>query len=385
MTNLSPINRFRKLYYEENLEIVDARQNKGVSIVEFSAGDEIIVVESSDDGFSSVVSNLVKTVRNGEKCYIDVRDTLASSKDKFQNNLNKFDVSTEDIEDAKRRINNQTSEIPEKLDFRYALDACLESNFDDPYLIGIIENYADAMVLLKYRKIDLEKPYKSSILRQPGLRTDVVMRYKQKFDKIFENYLFQYSPLEAGRIYREEFYHDMGFLLQRLNKITEIENKEWDSLAESNSSLSEDLAIERVLRSYAKRYEILRDILRDYAYLLKRDNGDDVDLNSTKRVINYLDRKGYSFIQDVIIPEFRNGISHESTQIKDGTLQIYEERIRAEEPERELSAPEAADNFNKFAELFHSVVASYSIKEEELLFKIFSSEEFRYHVAENYI
>jgi hypothetical protein len=140
-----------------------------------------------------------------------------------------------------------------------------------------------------------------------------------------------------------------------------------------------------LLRAYGKRYEILRDILRSYAYLLKRDSNDDIDLNSTRRVINYLDRKGYSFIQNVIIPEFRNGISHESMQMEDGTLEIYEDRIRAEEPERKLSTQEVAENLNKFFELFFGVIYSYSIKEEEFLFNVFSSDEFKYYVAENYV
>jgi hypothetical protein len=385
MTNLSPLNRFRTLYYEKNLRIVDVRQNNDHSLVEFSDGDETIVVESSDEEFVSVVSQLVRTVRDGEKCYIDVRDTPISNKEEFQSNLKKFNVSANDIEQAKKRINNQTSELPEELDFRYAIDACLESDFDDPYLTGIIENYADAMVLLKHRKRDLANPQNHSILRQAGIRTDVVMQYKQKFDDIFESYLFQYSPLEAGRIYREEFYHDMGFLLERLNNINEFENKEWNSLVESDSTLSEDLTIDRILRSYAKRYEILRDVLRDYAYLLKKDSNDDVDLNSTTKVIRYMDERGYSFIQNVIIPEFRNGISHESMRMEDGILQIYEERIKAKEPKRELPAPEVADNFNKFYELFQSVIFSYSVKEEELFFNIFSSEEFKHYVARNYI
>jgi plasmid maintenance system antidote protein VapI len=249
----------------------------------------------------------------------------------------------------------------------------------------VIENYADAMVLLKYREEDMKKTYTRSILGKPALRTEVTVQYKQEFDKIFEDYLFQYPPLEAGKIYREEFHHDMGFLLERVNKINELENEEWASLVNSNNMPSEDLAIERLLRAYGKRYEILRDILRSYAYLLKRDSNDDVDLNSTRRVINYLDTKGYSFIQNVIIPEFRNGISHESMQMEDGTLEIYEDRIRAEEPERKLSTQEVAENLNKFFELFFGVIYSYSIKEEEFLFNVFSSDEFKYYIGENYV
>jgi len=385
MTSLSPINQFRKLYYEEDLEIVQIREENDVSVVEFSDGDEALEVEGSDEEFSSVISNLVKTVRDGDTCYIDIRDTPVSSKDTFQNNINKFDVSTEDIEAAKRRIDNQNSGLPEELDFRYVLDACLESDFEDESLTKVIENYADAMVLLKYREQDMKKTYTRSILGKPALRTDVTIRYKQEFDKIFEDYLFQYPPLEAGKIYRKEFHHDMGFLLERVNKINELENEEWASLVNSNNMPSEDLAIERLLRAYGKRYEILRDVLRSYAYLLKRDSNDDVDLNSTRRVTNYLDRKGYSFIQNVIIPEFRNGISHESMQMEDGKLEIYEDRIRAEEPERELSTQEVAENLNKFFELFFAVVYSYSIKEEEFLFNIFSSDEFKYYVAESYV
>lgn len=177
----------------------------------------------------------------------------------------------------------------------------------------------------------------------------------------------------------------MGFLLERLNKKAEFENTELESYVEAHDSLDEDLAIERLLRSYATRYEILRDVLRDYAYLLKEDNGDsDVDLNSTRSVINYLDKKGYSFIDDVLIPEFRNGISHESMQINDGYLKIYEERSKRQDPKWELSAPEVADRFNRFMEVFKAMITSYSIKEEDLLFEIFTSKEFQYYVAENY-
>lgn len=385
MTNLSPINQFRKLYYEEDLEIVQTKKENDVSRVEFSDGTEVIGVEGSDEEFASVVSNLVRTVQDGDTYYIDIRDTPVSSKDGFQNNLNKFEVSTEDIKTAKRRINNQSSDLPKELDFRFVFDACLESDFEDELLIKVIDNYADAMVLLKHREKDMKKTYTRSILGQPALRNNVTIQYKQEFDEIFENYLFQYPPLEAGKIYREEFQHDMGFLLERVNKINELENEEWASLVNRNNMPSEDLAIERLLRAYGKRYEILRDILRSYAYLLKRDSNDNVDLNSTRRVIEYLDRKGYSFIQNVIIPEFRNGISHESMQMEDGTLEIYEDRIRAEEPEKELSTHEVADNLLKLFELFYAVIYSYSIKEEEFLFNIFSSEEFKYYVAENYV
>lgn len=384
MAKLSPINQFRKLYYEEGLEIVQIREENDVSIVEFFDGVEVIEVEGSDEEFSSAVSNLVRTVRDGDTCYINIRDTPVPSKDTFQNTLNKFDATAEDIETAKNRINNQNSYLPEELDFRYVLDTCLESDFEDESLTKVIENYADAMVLLKYRKKDLKKTYAHSILNQPALRTDVTIHYKQEFDKIFEDYLFKYPPLEAAKIYREEFQHDMGFLLDRINKINELEDEEWASLVNHNNMPSDDLAIERLLRAYGKRYEILRDILRSYAYLLKRNSNDDVDLNSTRRVINYLDRKGYSFIQNIIISEFRNGISHESMQMEDGTLEIYEDRIRAEEPEWELSTQEVADNLNKFFELFYAVIYSYSIREEEFLFNVFSSDEFKYYVAENY-
>lgn len=383
MTELSPINRFKRLYYEEDMKVVDVGREP--HRVELSDGDERIILNSSDDNFKSLVSNLVKIIRRGDEYYIDIRDTQVGNKDRFQSNLNKFNISKEDIEKAKQRINTESSNLPEDLDFRYAFDACLDLDFDDPYLLGVIENYADALVVLKQRKVDLVEPYKESIKNEPALRTNVVARYINAFDEILENHLFSYPPLEAGRIYREEFYHDMGFLLERLNKKAEFENTELESYVEAHDSLDEDLAIERLLRSYATRYEILRDVLRDYAYLLKEDNGDsDVDLNSTRSVINYLDKKGYSFIDDVLIPEFRNGISHESIQINDEYLKIYEKRSKRQDPKWELSAPEVADRFHRFMEVFKAMITSYSIKEEDLLFEIFTSKEFQYYVAENY-
>jgi len=385
MTELSPINRFRKLYYEDDMKVVKVCRERESHQVEFSNDDETIVIDSSDDEFMSLVSNLVRTIRGGEEYYIDIRDTPVGNEERFQTNLNIFNVSKKDIKEAKRRINTGSSDLPESLDFRYTFDACLDSDFDDPDLVGVIENYADALVILKQRGSDLTQRYKKSIKNELALRTNVVAQYIMNFDEILENHLFSHPPLEAGRIYREEFYHDMGFLLERLNKKAEFENIELKSYVESHDSLDEDLAIERLLRSYATRYEILRDVLRDYAYLLKKDDGDpDVNLNSTRSVVSYLDKKGYSFIDDVLITEFRNGVSHESMQINDGHLKIYENRSKRQDPTWELSAPEVADRFNKFLELFKAMIASYSIKEEEFLFKIFSSRDFKYTVAENY-
>jgi hypothetical protein len=385
MTELSPINRFRKLYYEKNMRIVDISRERDLYQIEFSDGGDTIIIKSSDDEFSSLVSNLVRTTRGAEEHYIDIRDTQVGDNEIFQSNLEKFNISKQDVEKAKKRINTDSSDLPEDLDFRDVLDACLDSDFDDPYLVGVIENYAAALVVLRQRKANLVRVNKESIKNEPALRTNYVARYIKAFDQILENHLFSYPPLEAGRIYREEFHHDMGFLLERLNKKAEFENTELRSYVKSHNSLDEDLAIERLLRSYATRYEILRDVLRDYAYLLKKDDNDpDVELNSTRSVINYLTKKGYSFIDEVLISEFRNGISHESMQISDGYLKIYEKRSKKNDPKWVLSAPEVAVQFNKFIEVFNAIIASYSIKEEEFLFKFISSDEFKYHAAENY-
>lgn len=373
---------FKRLYYEEGLRVKAVEYEEDYAEVLFQDNGNRIKLKGNSDEFLKLTSYLVKTVRAGEEFYIDVRDVPAGNVETFESTLRKFQVDgTESIERAVERINNQESNLPESLDYREAFDAALECNFDNSYLKGIIEDYIDAIVLLKLRSDDLKKTFEKSLGKRIDFDSDRFNSYKSGFDQMFTEGLFQYPPLERYRIFRRELITDMEFLVNRMNSFQEFENKEWQALIQSDESINPDFTIEKVLRAYAKRYEVLRDVLRDYAYLLSDE--DEPNLDSMRNVVNLLKQEGYWFIDEVLVHDFRNGISHESIEIQGDMLYVYKNR-REEEVERILDIHDIIFHFNKLRELYNALMFSYFVKEEELFYNLLISDEFKYHIAENY-
>lgn len=379
---MSEKSEFKRLYYETDLKVKSVEVGENNAKIVFEDSDDSIELVGDSTEFLELASHLVKTVRGGEEVYIDVSDVPAGDVETFERTVEKFQVDgTEPVDRAMERINNQKSDLPESLDYRVAFDAALECDFGNEYLKGIIENYIDAAVLLKYRREDLKRTFQNSFEGRIDFDSDRFTSYKSEFDQMFEESLYQYPPLEMYRIYRQEIVTDMEFLLERIMSFGEFENKEWRALVQADEPLEPDLTIEKVLRAYAKRYEILRDVLRDYAYLLTEEN--EPDLNSMRNVVRLLKSEGYWFIDEALVHDFRNGITHESIEVQKDMLYVYGSRNK-EDIKRTLDIHEVVEHFNKLRELLTALMFSYLVKEEELFYDLLRSDTFKYHIAENY-
>lgn len=375
-------NEFKRLYYERGLKVTTVEVGEDNATIVFEDSGDSIELTGESDEFLEVVSYLVKTVREDGEIYIDVRDVPAGDVETFESTLAKFQVDgTESVEGAIERINSQESDLPEKLDYRAGFDAALECDFENKYLKGIIENYIDAAVLLKYRRNDLKKTFRNSLGERIDFNSDRFTSYKSEFDDMFEVSLYQYPPIERYRIYRQDLVTDMEFLLERIMSFGEFENKEWRALIQADEQLEPDLTIEKVLRAYTKRYEMLRDILRDYAYLLTEEN--DPDLNSMRNVVRLLKSEGYWFIDEVLVHDLRNGVAHESIEIQNDMLYVYTNRDK-EDIRRSFNIHDIIMNFNNLRELLTALMFSYLVKEEELFYDLLRSDMFKYYIAENY-
>jgi hypothetical protein len=380
----------KKFLYEENLDIEESKvtlknedepHQEAEVIFQTEEGEK--KVSGTQDDFISFCFGLDKVIRDGERKLAEIDTDDAS---RYYENMDLFiDSSDNPGKEAHKRLIKGESNLKKELNLRKALDATIEENFEQEDLISIAENFHDAKVLAVLNLQDLEEHKQK--LKETQVKD--VSRYETLLNEagsIFQDEILTKPPLKAYETFRKTCNADIEFLLKRLGKEINRRGKEWEALFEkTGGKMDGETGMSRILDEYAMLYEIIQDVLRDYASML-RDNPDEVDLNNEKEVIRFLKRQGYNQLVGTIISQFRHGPNHQSIEIdnEEGLVRVYEERSYSSKVLEEYTYEKVNEKYRKFRDLSLALLFSYTIMEEVMVFRSLDSFDFKLAIIENY-
>jgi hypothetical protein len=152
----------------------------------------------------------------------------------------------------------------------------------------------------------------------------------------------------------------------------------------TGGKLDGDKAMQYIVPDYARIFEIAKDVLVDFALMLKTDE-DDIEINSEEQVIAFLKRKGYSNLVGTIDNDIRNGSAHSSidyTSIK-GKLIIYNSNKKNKREIKKVSFSDMLRKYDSLSDLTFAVLFSYLMSRELYYLWALDSPDFKFYVVEN--
>jgi tetratricopeptide (TPR) repeat protein len=354
--------------------------------VVFENGGGTKEITGTSDDYISAASSLNSIIENGEEKFVDLSDTAVGGTDGYYQNVKHFVAKNQSsVEKGLEELqsNNQDEQIEADLD--EALRASINNEMDNKELLKVVKNYHKAVALewliLRDYKEAMES-FKKSVPHNHNLFDDI---QKDAFAILRDEYV-NTNPKKGYTKFIETTISDPEFLMERLANIRNKTSEEWSALAGDSGKIQTRIAMQRVLDEYAKQFEIARDLLRDLAATLDRENQfENVDLTSWNSVKEFLEDSGYSVFTNCIIEDFRHGPSHMSLEVDDeeGEVRIFNNRGRHRKLENTVEFQELVKKQKQIRDIVSALLISFMSCLEILRYLYLSSNDFRFHVIVN--
>lgn len=386
----------KKLIYEQGFEIDSLEINispikdgqkgecTGKAKITFNKNDEIISLEGDDSDFFELACKLKTTFRDGRKKIIDISKLPVKNTGTYYENMNYFiPKNSDEITHAIKRLQLGTTNIPSEFNISKGVEDCINKNFESKEAKLLLDNYFDSIAAVILGMIPIQKGFEN-VKKKMISNENRFNIYFNKINEIFQDKLMKLSLLESFEKICNECNVDVYFMLKNFTQTIKLADQNWGSLfKQTGGTLPGEEGMQRLIDDYSKLYEIIRESLRDLAYLLK-DTTDYVDLNSQEGVIQFLKNKGYSDIFGTINTNLRNGGTHISIDYSTkGKVYVYDSSSKKRQLLDSLSYQKIIDKHYRIRELSLAITFSYLMVEQILLLRILDSPEFKFYVVEN--
>lgn len=383
----------KTLFYESSYSVKKVKvkysnvdePEKWAKVVFENDGETKEITGTSDD-YVSAASSLNSIIENGEEKFVDLSDTAVGGTDGYYQNVMHFVAKNQSsVEKGLEELQNDTQEEQIEADLDEALRASINDEMDNEELLKVVKNYHKAvavewLILRDYK--EAMEPFKQNVPHNHDLFDEI---QEDAFAILRDEYI-NTNPMDGYTKFIETTISDPEFLMQRLSDIRGKTSEEWSALAGDTGKIQTRIAMQRVLDEYAKQFEIARDLLRDLAATLDRENQfENVDLDRLSSVKEFLEDNGYSVLTNGIIEDFRHGPSHMSIEVDDekGEVRVYDKRGRHRKLENTVGFQELVERQKQIRDTVAAILVAFMSCLEILRYLYLSSNDFRFHVIVN--
>ncbi len=380
----------KKLYFDEkkkikNIEFKFSKKKGDYAKFVFMTEGEDIVIEGVEQDFVELSFQFKSTIREGVGELIDLRTTPAYNTETYYNNIEYFiPKGFTDIKEISQKFSNGTAKIKPQTNIKQGIVDILEKKFQSNDAEEIIKCYFEAISLHLLRMKPILKLFqlveKKLVKNSARFKT-----YMGECDKIFKEALKDKPVLESVQILHKKCQADIDYLLINFKDIIGSIDLRWREMYKTTGGkLDGDKAMQYIVPDYARIFEIAKDVLVDFALMLKTDE-DDIEINSEEQVIAFLKRKGYSNLVGTIDNDIRNGSAHSSidyTSIK-GKLIIYNSNKKNKREIKKVSFSDMLRKYDSLSDLTFAVLFSYLMSRELYYLWALDSPDFKFYVVEN--
>lgn len=383
----------KKYYFEKQLKVKEitfsvTRLDNGnfdsQAKIVFDNNGEDIIIEGSEPDFVDLSHNFQSSFRDGKKELIDLATTPSKNSTTYYKNIEYFISGSKDslrktIED----LQSGKGKIPTDINFVQGINACLANNYSDPNAIAILENYEETIGIMILGLMPLHDSFQKVKSRRVT-KESRFNSFMKESDEIFAKNLRVLSPLVAFTTIYEKCKVDTEFLSINFAQTKKSIDIRWRSLyKETGGKLDGPIAIQNLINEYIDIYEIIKPILRDLAFLIKK-NGDSVNLDSQDDIIRFLKIKKYNSLVGTIDVHLRNAGTHFSLDYTEkGVVKVFDSSAKSRKLIKNFRYDEIIDKHKKINELALALIFSYLMNERIIWLFTIDSPDFKFHVVEN--
>lgn len=397
--------KYKTLYYEDNLPVVDVSYNSEQTIITFKDGDSKIRVSGTSKDFADLPFQLVPTVRNGVEQLIEVNETAVDSAVEYYENMDLFSPeSDEPIDEAAKRLREGKTEIPEQLDWREALSATVQKEIDNPELQKVIRNYHETLAVVRSDKYKRDSVY-AKIRRDKPYDTETFYKYYTQSITILEKHYLSLSEFEAYKKFVENCETDIEYFSSNLLEVQKMEDIEWSGLSNREPNKEDgvivfqekqrqdgrhskekgevelEIGIRKILDQYADLFEIAREPLRDIAITLDKKNR---DLSHTTPVLRFLKSNKAQTFPQAVEPEMRHGSAHNQIKLndKEKEVEFFDGRGKGRNLITRIDYKEIPQHYYELYDMIIALLISFSKVWHYVCYQYLGSKEFQFRVLE---
>lgn len=406
MSSSEEYQRYKELYYEENLPVIEYSITGDEGEVVFSGGDGNKVVSGSADDFTNQLLKLVPTVRNGVEQFIELKETSAENTRDYYERMSVFSSDSDNpIEEVTARINSGELDPPEDLNWRSALTSSVQGEMGDPDLIELINNYFAAMALLRSDKYKKERIL-SKIRDNLPYEQSRFEKYHLQAGTILEDHYLTGSPLRCFKDYISNCETDPHYFSKRMMRSKQKSRADWDGLmdrdievddglmilfrekeridgnhSEKVGQIEGEIGIEKILDQYSDLYELAREPLHDIAVTLSADNN---RFGSFSNVLGFLENNEAQTFAEAIEPQLRHGSAHNQVDLEANqpTVIFYNDRSKRRSPALKMSYEEIFHSYYELVDMVLGLLLAFILTDYNVGFRYMGSKEFQYRVIE---
>ncbi len=405
MSNSSEFIEFKKKYYNSDNIITNYKLDNSEGYVVFEGEEDSERIHGNSRDFLNVLEHLVKTVRDGEHQYIDVRDVPANNKETFQSNLEYFETDPEvGMEDALEEVQSEGTPLPDDFDQRSAVRASREQDFDNRHLKNVIENHSHTLLFLNSLGIETNnfaKIYKNKAHNRKRYTSYYNMIYTELLDaftsgnpvddideylELCKNDLYHHGNQISSEIERPR--NLMGLIAENNDNIdsesdTILLHSKTDS-SDIKGEVPTEIGIREILNQYSSLIEGIKPLLKDL--LVSHDKSiDRSELSSLNQINKALGDTDISILNDGIVPDLRHGPSHSSVQTdeEEGIVRIYDRSEADPSVVLEMEYKKIIIKLEQIKDLTSALLHAFIHIDYKMIYNYISSEEFAYIISEN--
>lgn len=393
---MSPSDEYKQLktiFYESSYSVKQVNvkfsnvdePEQWAKVVFENNGDTKEITGTSDD-YISAASSLKSIIENGEEKFVDLSDTAVGGTDGYYRNVMHFVAKNQtSVEKGLEELQRDDQEEQIEADLDEALRASINNEMNNEELLKVVKNYHKA-VALEWLILRDSKEAMETFMQNVPHDQDLFAEIQEDAFAILRDEYVNTNPMDGYSKFINTTISDPEFLMERLADIRNKTSEEWSALAGDAGKIQTGIAIQRVLDEYAKQFEIARDLLRDLAATLDRENQfENVNLDNLNSVKEFLEENGYSVFTNCIIEDFRNGPSHMSIEIDDekGEVRIYDKRGRHRKLENIVEFQELVEKQKQIRDTVAGILIAFTSCLEILRYLYLTSNDFRFHVIVN--
>lgn len=383
----------KKYYFENGLKVKKVEFSGNIlanggfdykSKIVFNNNGKDIIIEGSESDFVSLSLNFESTFREGRKELIDLATTPAKNSTTYHKNMEYFiSGSQESLRKTIEDLRSGKGKLTEKIDFNQGINACLTNNYSNPNAKAILENYVETIGIMILGLIYLHDSFEKIKSRKVA-NENRYNSFINESDDIFAKNLRSLSPLIAFRTLYANCKVDTEFLLNNFVQTKEnIDIRNRSLYKTTGGKLDGKIGIQNIIKEYIDIYEIIRPILKDLAFLIRKD-GDKVDLNSQDDIILFLKQKKHQSLIGTIDIHLRNAGTHSSLDFTEkGIVKVYNNPTKSRILIKNFTYDDIIDKHKKINELALALIFSYIMNERLIWLFTIDSPDFKFYVGEN--
>lgn len=405
MTTSEEFQRYKELYYEEDLPVIDVSHQDSQVIITFKDGDSDIQVSGTCDDFTNLTLKLVPTIRNGIEQLIEVSEISVDSSFEYYENMRYFAAeSNNPIDEATKQLRAGKAEIPEEIDWREALQSTLRKDINNPDLKKVVKNYYETLAVVRSDKYEIESIY-AKIRSNNPYNESIFYKYYTQAITILENRYISLNPLKSYKEFIETCETDVEYLSSNLMLIQKQTDTNWEALQNREPDDEEDLmffrkkqrkkedisnkvgkieldiGIQKILDQYSDIFELSREPLRDIAVTLDKRNR---DLSGTNKVLSFLESNEAQSFPEAVEPQMRHGSAHNQIGFneEENSVEFYDGRGKARDLITRKSYEEILQRYYELHDMIIAVLLAFSKIWYFINYRYLGSKEFQYRVLE---